>query len=271
MEFKELIEKNYEKLSLQEKKVIDYVLSNINNLDGLLIKKIVNELNVQQSVITKSLQKVEIGGLKNLREHVDNSFYVDINKYIDQTSISKEYLEKVSENIIKSNDSINHEQVIEVSKLIYEQKPTIILFATGKTLSIVKMLYFTLIEYGYNVHLCSTVYDDKVYEYINSIVFVFSISGNNSKVLRFLKNLKNRNNSKIIAITSTKNIKFEEYVDIHLFGYVNSYFSKNARSVPMIEKYPILVIIDLIILHISQNSDIENTEHQKLISTKNII
>ncbi|ALD66337.1 MurR/RpiR family transcriptional regulator [Spiroplasma cantharicola] len=263
----DLIKENENELSPQERKVIFFIKDNLNNFNNISIKNISKQLNVQESVITKSLSKIGIGGFKKLKLLLEDSYYSIDDKLIEKKNIDI-YFSKLIENINSFKKSFNSDSIIKLSNLITSINPEIIFFATGKTAKIIEPFFFNLLELNFKVKLETSLYNHEIYDVKNKLIIIFTISGNNSKVFRYLNLIKEKNALKIIGISTNESFA-NDLLDDHIFGTVKSFFTDNSRSTPLIEKYTIQLICDALLLMIISKSSVKNLEMREKISTKN--
>ncbi len=262
-----LIKEKENGLSPQEKKVIYFIRDNLNNFSDISIKNISKQLNVQESVITKTLSKIGIGGFKNLKHILQDSYYSADNKLIDNQSIDI-YLSKVIENINSIKKSLNSDSILELSNLITSNNPEIIFFATGKTAKVIEPFFFNLLELNFKVKLETSLYNHQIYDVENKLIIIFTISGNNSKVFRYLNLIKERKPLKIVGISTNESFA-NDLLDEHIYGTVKNFFTDNSRSTPLIEKYTIQLICDALLLMIISKSSNKHLEMREKIATKN--
>jgi DNA-binding MurR/RpiR family transcriptional regulator len=164
--------------------------------------------------------------------------------------------------------------LLEVALKIAKEKQELVIFSTGKSKIIAEFFYFTLLEYGLKVHLFSSVYQLEAFDLTNKLVFIISFSGKNSKVNRYLKIIKKQQlvpTKNIIGISSTEEFMNKEEIGYHFFGNVSFFYTQNSRANPIFEKYPVLIILDLLSFLILKNLNQENQDFLDEIKTKNII
>ncbi|MDP4040261.1 MurR/RpiR family transcriptional regulator [Mycoplasma mycoides] len=267
----EKIKQNKINLSPQELKVCDYILTNISDYHNFSVKSICKKLNVQPSVITKTLVKLEIGGLKQLISYLENNsnFFKDETK-VSFDNIIDEFENRLEDSLkqLKTNLDINYLKEV-VCKILSSKK--IILFCTGKTKILANFLFFQLLELNLSVELFSNLFDSRAYNVEQACIIVISTSGNNSKINRYLNFISKRKPNTIIGITSSPILKTDIKVDYHIHGSENNFFINDNRSNPMIEKYKIQYILDLIFLLIINQIDLNNLKFQEKVKTTNLI
>jgi len=272
MNIKETIQQNLQLLSPQEQLLAHWIIDNLDKIDELSLKNISKKLNVKESVITKTLQKVGLVGFKNLKQLLKSSVY------LQNFSENEEFINNWYQNFAYDSrltiNSLDINKMQEIALKISQEKKEVVIFATGKTKIIAEFFYFTLIEYGLKCHLFSSLYQYEAFDLTNKIVFLISISGKNSKVNRYLNIIKKQENvlsNDIVAISSTEEFMNKDSVDYHFFGAVNFFYTENSRANPLFEKYPILIILDILSCLILKKLDLENNSFLQTIKTKNII
>lgn len=267
----EKINKNRDFLSPQEVKVCDYILNNIANYKSFSIKFLANKLKVQPSVISHTLYKLEIGGLKQLIKILENNF----NFYKSENQVfSNNLVAEFKKQVNKTFNSLNNDIDINLVKKVVDEmlsSKKIILFCTGKTKILVSLMFFWLLELNLRVELYSNLFDHNAYDVNDACVVVVSASGNNSKINRYLNLINNKNYRSLIAITSSTEFKCDIKPTYHLHGSQNHFFLNDNKTTPIIEKYKIQYIMDLLFLTILNEVDLENIKFQEKTKTTNVI
>lgn len=270
MNLRLLIEKNKGGLSPQENIVMDFILDNLNKTNSLTLKYIARNTEASPSTISKTLKKVGIGGFKKLKILLNDYSIIDDKQKEKNGGINSEFKNKLLFTIEKLLTNGQHDKIKQIKSFI-DKNTKIIIFATGRTKILAEIFFFDLIESGYEVYISSNLYDAKIYSVSNSIVFLLSISGDNSKVLRFYKMIKSREPLKTILITAFENNNFVKDVDFHIYSEENKQMFIDNRANPIIEKYIIQIILDLLFISMIRNNWDESSNFKKEISTKNII
>lgn len=266
MNVNELMKKS--KLSPMEHEIVTYIMDNLENLELMSIKKIANNLSVNESLVTKSSKKLGFDGFKDMKQAL-KKFYL----YKQSNDIRNDFFNTLIADLKNTKNILDFNIVDEViTKIVQNKNKRILIFATGKTFILAKYFYFTLLEYGINVEIESSLYNEKVFDVKDAFVFVLSVSGNNNKIHRYLNLLKSNNNQeKIIAITSTQEFSSKNLVDYHIYGNVHKYFSEDYRANPIVEKYILMFILDNILLNFLEKLQEKNVEIFKNIKSKNFM
>ncbi|QGS52073.1 MurR/RpiR family transcriptional regulator [Spiroplasma tabanidicola] len=261
------------KLSPQEKEISNYILENLNSYKELSLKNISNKIKCEQSAITKTLKKLGFSGLKELKISLDKQFYLDQEKQNDNdySFLLQSFLEKIITSIKKTNDDLNFENFLKLSKTLLVSNKKIKIFATGKTKIIAQLLFFQLIEMGFIVEIFSSLYDINAFEVEDNIVILISLSGNNSKINRYLNTIYNKKSYKIIAICGSYNFFLDKEVDILIKSNETNFFVDNNKANPFVEKYNLLYLIDLLLLILSINIDEDKKHFKSKIKSNNFI
>lgn len=255
MNIKETIKQNIDYLSPQETKVAKFLIDNINSVNKLGLKNISKKLNIQEGVISKTLFKLGFGGFKNFKTLIEESYYFE-KKNIMGEEIMKEFRNRLHEDIDKSLNLIDVKKIESIAELIIKEKPKIILFATGKTKIMVETFYFALIELGYHVEIASSLYVTKIFDVDYNLVFVFSLSGKNHRIHRYLNLIKNKKPLRVVGISTNEEFIGKELLTDHLHGKVNSFFyADNSRALPFLEKYSLFLILDFFLLQILNQTE----------------
>ncbi|WP_434341826.1 MurR/RpiR family transcriptional regulator [Mycoplasma putrefaciens] len=267
----EKIKQNKTRLSPQEMKVCDFILDNISDYKDFSVKSLAKRLDVNPSVITKTLIKLEIGGFKQLIYSLESNTTYFKNLVSKPNNYLIDDFQKrliLSFKHLQNNLDLNKIKQA-VNKLLKSKR--IIIFATGKTKILANFLFFSLIELNLNVQLYSDLYDSNAYQADNATVIVLSLSGNNSKINRYLNLIHNQKINTLIAISSTQTFKTNINFDFHFYGNNNDFFINDNKTNPMIEKYKVQYILDLFILTIINQIDADNIKFQEKVRTANSV
>ncbi|WP_339020376.1 hypothetical protein [Spiroplasma endosymbiont of Atherix ibis] len=254
-------------ISLSEKKVINYIINNIDILDTMSIKQIANQLKVSESLITKSCQNVSFSGFKEFREYLLKQYHLKKNK-----DIKNDFYNSLVDSLKLSSNTLKYDLIENVADKLSKHKGKVIIFSTGKKAILAKYFYFTLLEYWFNCSLVSSLYNEENFDSKNAVIFVISISGNNSKVNRYLNIINSiKEHNFICALTANSNFLSKELIDFHIYGNVEKYFSINQKANPIIEKYTVMYLMDNLILSLFEKLENNSIEFFENVKSKNFI
>lgn len=121
MRLEEIINNNYDNLSINEKYTADYVIKNKNIINELSSEQLASNCGVSRPTLLRMLKKVGISSYYELRYIIKNDLY-NLNKTIEVKDVREHY-----HNMI--NDLINN-QYQDVCKCLYEAN-NIYFYGTG--------------------------------------------------------------------------------------------------------------------------------------------
>ncbi|EJD6353526.1 MurR/RpiR family transcriptional regulator, partial [Proteus mirabilis] len=107
--------KNYDNLTVSEKKVLKYLTDNIADIPYLNINDLVAKTFVSKTVIINLSQKLGFSGFKELKFQINN--YILSRNKIEKSDHSS-YKKQLEKNINKSFTLINEEQIKECAKTL---------------------------------------------------------------------------------------------------------------------------------------------------------
>ncbi|ARU91005.1 hypothetical protein SCLARK_00245 [Spiroplasma clarkii] len=197
---------------------------------------------------------MDFSGFKDLKDHLLNQYY-----YKKEKNLKEDFYDNLFSDLKLTHNIIDQDLIAKIASQLCENNNKIIIFATGKTKIIASYFYFTLLEYGFNVEMVSSLYAEKGFETNNAIIFALSISGNNSKIDRYLNIINQFKKYKmIVGVTSTPNFISKNNVNFHIYGNIRKYFSSDQRANPFVEKYVLMYLIDNILLNIFEKLKYDN-------------
>ena len=151
--------KNYDNLTVSEKKVLKYLTDNIADIPYLNINDLVAKTFVSKTVIINLSQKLGFSGFKELKFQINN--YILSRNKIEKSDHSS-YKKQLEKNINKSFTLINEEQIKECSKpLRHSRNIFIVARGTSKAVGYILNTYclhwaciaFLLMIITYQIHL----------------------------------------------------------------------------------------------------------------------
>nr|WP_254684252.1 MurR/RpiR family transcriptional regulator [Providencia heimbachae] len=107
--------KNYDNLTISEKKVLKYLTDNIADIPYLNINELVAKTFVSKTVIINLSQKLGFSGFKELKFQINN--YILTKNKTEKTSLVS-YKTQLEKNINKSFTLINEEQIHDCAKIL---------------------------------------------------------------------------------------------------------------------------------------------------------
>lgn len=141
--------KNYDNLTVSEKKVLKYLTDNIADIPYLNINDLVAKTFVSKTVIINLSQKLGFSGFKELKFQINN--YILSRNKIEKSDHSS-YKKQLEKNINKSFTLINEEQIKECAKTLRHSR-NIFIVARGTSKAVGYYLEHLLFALGLHCFL----------------------------------------------------------------------------------------------------------------------
>lgn len=177
--------KNYDNLTISEKKLLKYLTDNITDIPYLNINELVAKTFVSKTVIINLSQKLGFSGFKELKFQINN--YILTKNKIEKAPLSS-YKKQLEKNINKSFTLINEEQIHDCATLVRHAR-NIFIVARGTSKAVGYYLEHLLFSLGLH---CFFINDynlsDSFTRLVNeddTVIFI-SLSGGTKKLLKRL-------------------------------------------------------------------------------------
>ena len=234
--------KNYDNLTVSEKKVLKYLTDNIADIPYLNINDLVAKTFVSKTVIINLSQKLGFSGFKELKFQINN--YILSRNKIEKSDHSS-YKKQLEKNINKSFTLINEEQIKECAKTLRHSR-NIFIVARGTSKAVGYYLEHLLFALGLH---CFFINDynlsDSFTRLVNeddTVIFI-SLSGGTKKIIETAKivQLKEAN---IISMTAFNTNELASYATHTLFCFADNHDTKKDDTKSRIGFF---ILVDLLI------------------------
>ncbi|HBC6258498.1 TPA: MurR/RpiR family transcriptional regulator [Proteus mirabilis] len=234
--------KNYDNLTVSEKKVLKYLTDNIADIPYLNINDLVAKTFVSKTVIINLSQKLGFSGFKELKFQINN--YILSRNKIEKSDHSS-YKKQLEKNINKSFTLINEEQIKECAKTLHNSR-NIFIVARGTSKAVGYYLEHLLFALGLH---CFFINDynlsDSFTRLVNeddTVIFI-SLSGGTKKIIETAKivQLKEAN---IISMTAFNTNELTSYATHTLFCFADNHDTKKDDTKSRIGFF---ILVDLLI------------------------
>ncbi|MTB46579.1 MULTISPECIES: MurR/RpiR family transcriptional regulator [unclassified Providencia] len=234
--------KNYDNLTVSEKKVLKYLTDNIADIPYLNINELVAKTFVSKTVIINLSQKLGFSGFKELKFQINNHI-LSQNKAEKNNPAS--YKKQLENNIHKTFTLINEEQIRNCAKTLRGSR-NIFLVARGTSKAVGYYLEHLLFSLGLH---CFFINDYNLSDSFtrlvnqNDTVIFISLSGGTKKIIETAKivQLKEAN---IISMTAFHTNELTAYANNTLFCFADSYDTKRDDSK---SRTGFFILVDLLI------------------------
>ncbi|MEE6453112.1 MurR/RpiR family transcriptional regulator [Gottfriedia acidiceleris] len=178
LQFKERIQKYEYKLNDTDDQIVDFILSNKEEVVSYSIQYLANQLFTVPNTITRLSKKLGFDGYSQMK----NSLKEEMNS---QSNFSKE--DSLTYNIHKTIGLIDQNTLALTSKLIKEAR-RVLFFAVGDTAPFCEMMIKNLKVVGkhaeYYFHRHDVLYELSKFDLKeNNLLFLISLSGETAQVL----------------------------------------------------------------------------------------
>lgn len=234
--------KNYDNLTISEKKVLKYLTDNITDIPYLNINELVAKTFVSKTVIINLSQKLGFSGFKELKFQINN--YI-LSKNKTEKINPSSYKKQLERNINKSFTLINEEQIANCAKTLRHSR-NIFIVARGTSKAVGFYLEHMLFALGLH---CFFINDYNLSDSFtrlvtkdDTVIFI-SLSGGTKKIIETAKivQLKEAN---IISMTAFHTNELTSYADNTLFCFSDSY---DTRIDDTKSRTGFFILVDLLI------------------------
>lgn len=234
--------KNYDNLTISEKKVLKYLTDNIADIPYLNINELVAKTFVSKTVIINLSQKLGFSGFKELKFQINN--YI-LSKNKTEKINPSSYKKQLERNINKSFTLINEEQIADCAKTLRHSR-NIFIVARGTSKAVGFYLEHMLFALGLH---CFFINDYNLSDSFtrlvtkeDTVIFI-SLSGGTKKIIETAKivQLKEAN---IISMTAFHTNELTSYAGNTLFCFSDSYDTKTDDTK---SRTGFFILVDLLI------------------------
>lgn len=237
---------NYDDLTMSEKKVLKYIVENIELIPYLKITDLAEVTFVSKTVIINLSQKLGYSGFKELKYHINSSVRDKINQ---ETNNGLNYRDGLKQSIEKTFSLVDEKVLADCARLIQSSK-NLFIMARGTSKAAGYYLEHLLLSVGiqcifikdYNL---SELFTNFVTE--NDTVILISLSGNTQKIIETAKSIHLKK-ANIINMTSFQSNTLSNYTKNNLYCYTNLADTKKNDKISRIGFF---LIIDLLIHQLS--------------------
>lgn len=234
--------KNYDNLTISEKKVLKYLTDNIADIPYLNINELVAKTFVSKTVIINLSQKLGFSGFKELKFQINN--YI-LTKNKTEKTLPSSYKKQLEKNINKSFTLINEAQINDFAKILHKSR-NIFIVARGTSKAVGYYLEHLLFALGLH---CFFINDYNLSDSFtrlvskdDTVIFI-SLSGGTKKIIETAKivQLKGAN---IISMTAFNTNELTSYTDNTLFCFADNFDTKRDDTKSRIGFF---ILVDLLI------------------------
>ncbi|WP_066506921.1 MurR/RpiR family transcriptional regulator [Abyssisolibacter fermentans] len=219
--FYETANKNIMKLNVNEKKLFEYVVKNLNEVSSMSIRELANVSYVSTTTLLRFVRKLGFDGYRKFSDSIKiTCSEIEQNK-VPKVFRKKEYSEEYLKNIIESVRVITEEQISDFHKLL-DKNPTIYLYAHGLSIEAARYAYRLFLSSGISCILC--VEDFEIHSSFSTIsnddaMFIFSFTGENTSSIHVIESVQINKHPIIVSITRAGNNIIQNMSDINFYVF----------------------------------------------------
>lgn len=225
MDFFNIVEPHLKDLSENEHQLFDFVVQNMDELNGLNIREVASMAYVSTATFLRFVRKIGFSGFSEFATVI--KFTLMNNQEQSPTTLSLP-LEKYRNEYIK-----NIEETIRVLKADQLQRiadklsshPNIFLFSNGTTKHLTEYIQYLYSMTGFNTifpqdHDYRRLAEQQIND--DSLVFIMSFNGENEEFIRLINNLLRKGiNPLIVSITGANNNTIQNLSDINFYIFTD--------------------------------------------------
>ncbi|GIN11032.1 RpiR family transcriptional regulator [Shouchella clausii] len=234
--------KNYEELTVSEKRVLSYIMENQDQIPHIKINDLAEATFVSKTVIINLAQKLDFSGFREMKYYISQKI---LEKMSAQETSTVLYRERLKQSIDKTFSLVTEDQLQKTAAKIKAAK-NVFIMARGTSKAVGYYLEHLLLTIGiqcifikdYNL---SEVFTDFVAE--DDIVIFISLSGGTKKIIDTAKKIHLKK-AEMISITSFKTNELTRYTTNNLFCYTDK---TNTSKNDTISRTGFFLTIDLLV------------------------
>lgn len=205
-------------LTITEKKIYQYLLTNQDTINDLSITQLSGEIYVSSAAIIKLLKKFSFSGYTEFKYFLKEKTLVDLTTNETKKQLHLKLIEKNKFEFDKTIDNLDFRKI---DRLVNDIKSAnnISIFSRGFTHYIAEEFAIKLNMFGNN---CITISDPELMKKLvmrkstNDLIIIFSLSGNTKELIEVAQKLSTQ--LKLIVITTNKYGLLNPYANYVIYG-----------------------------------------------------
>lgn len=252
MKLEELFNKNYGKLSENDRDIWKYIADHRKECEALSIEELASRCHVSRTTILRFSQKLSLKGYSELKAciRMENNGAPPLHKSINR--VIRSYAELIK--YIRDRDCTNIFRIMDRADRLYVYGSGIVQSTVAKE---IKRSFMNLGKIIYDIGANNE--SDCIAELITEAdcIMIISLSGESAHVKNFVKKIKIKN-VPIISITLMKDNTLAHTSDENL--YIETSLTDSAYHVAYESMAGFFLLIDLLSLKYMEYEDIEKRE-----------
>jgi DNA-binding MurR/RpiR family transcriptional regulator len=251
IEYMSRIWTHYDSLTLSEKKIADYVLSNKEELFNISIHSLASRVGVSSPTITRFCRNLHFNSFSEFKYYIEKELLSSVGEIgplgkEDSIKIIKQKLVKFNKEILDDTMATLDDDKLEKAIEVISKAKKIEIYGEGGSGAIALSAHYIFLQIG----LPSSVYNDAIFQMIsasqvksNDVVIGISHSGSVVNTVEALKVAKQQG-ATTICITGYLNSPITKVSDIVLYA--------SSKQKPFISDLPAARISELCVVDILQ-------------------
>lgn len=242
--------KNYEDMTVSEKKVLTYIVENQSVIPHMMINDLSEATYVSKTVIINLAQKLGFTGYREMKYHINQ---IMLDKITEQEVSTITHRETLNQTIDKTFSLVT-EEILHNSAEKIRSSNNVFVMARGTSKAAGYYLEHFLLSIGIQ---CIFIKDYNLSELFpeflteDDMVIFISMSGSTKKIIDTAKKVHLRN-ANIINITSFQTNELARYTMNNLYCYSDHFNTTNNDTISRIGFF---LIIDMMINKLKQLMD----------------
>lgn len=230
MEFFQQANQNITSLNENEKKIFEYVVRNIHQVQQMQIRTLAERCFVSTTTIVRFTKKLGFSGYRDFIQALGVTCHMTEHTQVPDILWKKEYSEEYLKNIIESVRVISPDKIGRFLKAL-DAGAGIYFFGTGMDREAAHYAYRMFSALG-NRAVCP----QEEYEAASAltqlkdgdVLFIFSLSGRDEACIRFIEKARLVCRPVVAAITQSANNPIQGMSDIDFYVFADQITYKNA-------------------------------------------
>lgn len=244
-DFYKTCNESIKKLNSNEQVLLDYVFKNINAVKDKSIRQFAKDCFVSTTTIVRFVQKL---GFKGYREFIDMIRFTlmkDDDNIVPTTFRKGDYKGDYLLNVTETLRVISDEQMNDLFKVI-DKNTNIYFSGYGLSQEAARYAYHIFTAIGLKCILPQEDYEIKRLQdriTSNDILFVISLSGNNTKTISIMEDVILKSKPTIVSITKAGSNMIEIMSDYNFYFFNNEFTYKEIDLTSRIGMFSIIDIL----------------------------
>lgn len=223
MDFFERINSNLPNLNINERKLLDYVVRNIQSMPKKSIRQVAQENFVSTTTVLRLTKKLGFDGYRDFSDAIKIALHNTNETNIPNIIWRKEYSEEYLKNIIESVRVLSY-RTIEQFQRALESSRTIYFYGNGLDRNVARYAYRLFTSTGYTTYFPEDDYEvSSMLAHIEDgdILFLFSLTGEDKSALRIVEQARAKCKPLVASVTWSGNNTLQNLSDLDFYVFAD--------------------------------------------------